>query len=292
MAKRSLFFILLCLGLLSNSWSCSSPADVTVSRAAPASTPASLAASSPATQLTPDKPKRAEQIEKIWPCEFEFDSELISEKLDTNRSYKISAEIPQIRNARTPATRKFNRWMRRKILGYVAEFRQLQRVAGISDKRKKLPPLHITESLELDYRVYYSDNRLLSLRLTHTVMAVGQMHPIDYYETINYDLNKGRLLRPADIFKRGYLRSLSDNARRELREMYDLSYSNDDWVKEGTRPIHDNFANWNIVPEGVLISFADYQVAAHAFGKPEMIIPYSALSRVVKGNSPIKEFVR
>jgi hypothetical protein len=242
-ANRSGFISFLCFGLLSISWACSAPIGVTAGRAAPALTPELLAAS-PTTQPTLNKPRQAEQIEKTWPSQFEFDTKLISEKVDTNRSYEISAEIPQIAKARTPATRKFNRWIRRKILGYVAEFRTLERAAGISDKRKKLPPLHITESLELGYRVYYSDNRVLSLRLTHTVMAMGQMHPIDYYETINYDLKQGRTLRAADIFKRGYLRSLSDHSRRELHDTYDLSYSTDDWVKEGTRPIPDNFASW------------------------------------------------
>jgi len=80
--------------------------------------------------------------------------------------------------------------MRKKILGHLAEFRRLERSAEISDKRKKLPPLLIPESLELRYRIYYSDKRLISLRLTDTVMAMGQMHPIDYYEYLRADLSE------------------------------------------------------------------------------------------------------
>jgi hypothetical protein len=216
----------------------------------------------------------------------------ISEKRDGNRSYELSADIPQIKKARTPPTRRFNFWIKKKILGYVAEFRHLQRFAKISDKKKKLPRLPIAESLELGYRIYYADKRLISLRLTHTVMAMGQMHPIDYYETINYDLRKRRPFRPADLFKTGYLKPLSAYCRDELRDQYDLKYSNDTWIDEGTSPKRDNFASWNIVPEGILISFADYQIAAHAFGKPEMIVPYSVLHGVVKGNDWINKLVR
>jgi len=171
--------------------------------------------------------------------------------------------------------------MRRKILGYVNEFKGLEQAAEAHDKRKRLPPALITEGLEISHRVYYSDDVLISLRLTHTVMAIGQMHPIDYYETINYDLRKEGPLRERDLFKRGYLKVFSNYARKELEEKYDLR-SMDDWLKRGTAPTKDNFKNWNIVPDGILIAFEDYQIASHSFGQAEMIIPYSILVPVLR----------
>jgi hypothetical protein len=137
--------------------------------------------------------------------------------------------------------------------------------------------------------MYYSDDDLISFRLTHSVMAAGQMHPIAYYETINYDLRKGRPLRAYDIFKRGYLKTLSDYSRKSLRETYDLSA--EDWLMEGTAPRARNFPDWNIVPDGILISFEDYQVGSHSFGQPELIVPYSVLKRSLRGTKLIRPLV-
>jgi uncharacterized protein DUF3298 len=53
-------------------------------------------------------------------------------------------------------------------------------------------------------------------------------------------------------------------------------------TQEGTRPRAENFMNWNIVPEGILISFEDYQVGPHSFGQPEFVVPFSHLKSAVR----------
>lgn len=111
-------------------------------------------------------------------------------------------------------------------------------------------------------------------------MAAGQMHPINYYETINYDLEKGRPLTAADVFRRGYLKIFSAHSREYLKTTYEIF--DDQWLNEGTAARRDNFENWNLVPDGVLISFEDYQVSAHNFGQPELIVPYSRLRKNVR----------
>ena len=143
---------------------------------------------------------------------------------------------------------RFNHWIKKKIRGYVAQFKGLEEAAENHDKRKRLPALGISESLEIAHRVYYSGKGLISLRLTHTVMAMGQMHPIDYYETINYDLIMGHDLRPRAVFALGYLKAFASYTRKELKEKFNLE---DEWSKRGTMPKEENFKNWNIVPEGI-----------------------------------------
>lgn len=249
---------------------------------------ASSGAPSPVPTPTSGKPAQAEQIDKTWPSKFKFETKSINKKHEGNRGYEISVDYPRIADARTPSTRRFNRWISKKIHSYVAEFKGLEEAAEIHDKRKRLPPLGISESLEIDYLVYYSDNTLISLRLTHTVMAMGQMHPVDYYETINYDLRKGRLLHPLDVFRRGYLKVWAEFSRRQLKEQYDLA---DEWSKRGTMPEEENFKNWNVVPDGILLSFEDYQIGAHSFGQAEMVIPYAELYRVVRDRGIASQFM-
>jgi hypothetical protein len=170
--------------------------------------------------------------------------------------------------------------MLRKIRSYVTQFAGLERAAEIHDKKRHLKKPGIDESLEIGFLVYHSNDRLISLRLTHTVMALGQMHPIDYYETINYDLKKQRDLNARDLFRHGYLKAFSAYSRQDLGDNYEII--NDNWFNEGTAPRARNFKNWNIVPDGILISFEDYQVSSHSFGQPELIVPYARIRPVMR----------
>jgi Protein of unknown function (DUF3298) len=293
MARTSHFILLLSASLAASSWTCSRQARESATQTARAQTSASLSPS-PSPTPSPSKPSQVERIDRTWASRFKFATKSIAKKHQGNRGYEISVDFPQIRKARTSSTRKFNRWMRTKILGYVAQFRRLERAAEVHDKRKKLPPLDISESLELSCRVYYSDERLISLRLTHTVMAMGQMHKIAYYETINYDLKKDRLLSLKDLYRsqRGYLRTVSAYCRNELKRKYQTELTNDQWIDEGTIPQRNNFANWNIVADGILLSFEDYQVGSHAFGQPELIVPYAVLKHMMLRRSLAAKFLK
>ena len=111
-------------------------------------------------------------------------------------------------------------------------------------------------------------------------MEAGQMHPIDYYETLNYDLRQGKVLQINDVFcsEKQFLRAVSDFSRQELARAYGLI---DEWSQGGTTPEKKHFLNWNLVPDGVIIAFEDYQIQCHAFGQAELVIPFSALRKTL-----------
>lgn len=243
----------------------------------------------PTPSPTPDMPSPPKQIEKRWATKFEFITRSIKRSREGLRSYEISVEYPEIKE-RTRRTLRFNRWLKRKILADVHRFTWLEERAEVRDRKKKLEPAHITEELEIWFDVYYADENFISLRLTHSVMALGQMHPIAYYETINYDLQRGRTLNRNDIFKQGYLKVFSKYSRTLIRNTYDLTGTTDDLLNEGTEPRQINFPNWNIVPDGILIAFDDYQIGSHSFGQLELIIPYTELKGVLRPNRFIRKF--
>jgi hypothetical protein len=240
------------------------------------------ASPTPLPSPTPKELKQAQAIEKNWPSKFRFTTHSIHKTHDGIRSYEISANYPQINGTHSQSALIFNRWLKRKIVGYVQKFKRLEQQAEISDRRRKLKPVSITEGLEISFIVYYSDSELISLRLTHSVMALGQMHPFAYYETINYDLGLGRPLRLREVFRPGYLKVFSRYSRSYLKENYEKDFNKDELLREGTTAKRDNFPNWNIVPDGVLISFEDYQIGPHSFGQLELIIPYSELRAVMR----------
>ena len=243
----------------------------------------------PTPSQTPDKPSPPKQIEKRWDTKFEIITRSIKRSRKGIRSYEISVDYPEIKE-RTPQTLRFNRWIRDKVLADIRRFKRLEQRAEVSDRKRKLEPIDITEGLEIWFDVYYADENFVSLRLTHSVMALGQMHPIDYYETINYDLQHGRILNQHDIFQPGYLKVFSHYSRNFIRTTYDLTGTTDDWLNEGTKPKETNFPNWNIVPDGILIAFEDYQIGSHSFGQLELIIPYTELKGVLRPHRFIREF--
>ena len=236
---------------------------------APSAIPAAIPNSTPA------KPQQAQPLQTTWANKYAFETKSLNWKAD----YELSAEYPEF-SVRFAKLRRFNEWIKKRVLGHAARFRRLAEAERHGGKRK-IPP--IEQGLALTFTMYYSDSNLISLRLTHRVMEAGQMHPINYYETINYDLQRGRPLRVDEVFKWGYLKELSTFSRNYLTETYELAA--DDWVRAGTAPRRANFSNWNLVPDGVLLSFEDYQVNAHSFGQPEFVVPFSSLQGVIRRNS-------
>lgn len=255
----------------------------------PPSAASTLAATPMLSEKTEEtkKPNQARPLDKHWDSCFSFKTHSVSEKHDGYCPYELSAEYPELASSKANAKR-FNRWIKRKVLNDVARFRRLE--LNAEPRARKEGKRGMLEGLELTFEVYYTNKRFVSLRLTHRVMAAGQMHPINYYETINYDLNKHRALRARDVFKRGYLPAFSTYSRKWLHATYEIA--NDDWFMEGTTPRAKNFPNWNIVPDGVLISFEDYQVSSHSFGQPELIVPYSVLGRLLRRHDLIEHFVQ
>ena len=277
---------LLMLGALTLSLSCAKTDTPRVElEASPSASP------SPVASPTPAKPSQAKQIDKRWLTTFTFATRSIKREHKGIRSYEISADYPQIKE-RTPRTLRFNRWIRAKVVGYVQEFTRLERGAEVRDRKRGLDPAPITEGLKIWFDMYYADERLVSLRITHSVMALGQTHPIDYYETINYDLRRGRELKHYDIFKRGYLKKVSTYCRTFVKENYQMNDPLDEWLIRGTEAKRSNFPNWNIVPDGILIAFEDYQIGPHSFGQLELIIPYSELKAVLRARTPTARFVK
>jgi hypothetical protein len=126
------------------------------------------------TQTAPQKPTQARPIEKDWKNRFTFKTHSISQRHDSYCPYELSAEYPEA-GSKNISVKRFNRWIKRKVLGDVARFRGLELRAEPRARRegKRL----ITEGLELTFDMYYSNDQLISFRLTHRVMAAGQMHP-------------------------------------------------------------------------------------------------------------------
>ena len=220
-----------------------------------------------------------------------FVSIYVSKKVED--VYSVDVAYPQVKGLNNNAAMKFNRWISNFILDDVAEFSGLEKAAVLEYKRTgKTPP--IEESLHVSYEVMLATETIVSIRFTHVVMAFGQMHPIDYYVSINYDLKSGKFLKLGDLFKRraNFLETISTYCRDEIQKTYDMSYTNEEWMTKGLQPKSGNFANWNLTTEGIHISFEDYQVGSHAMGQPELTVPYDVLIDLLETTDALRPVER
>jgi hypothetical protein len=154
--------------------------------------------------------------------------------------------------------------------------------------QKTLPKNKITNNLYIDYNTSYvksKQNRIMSIRFSIQANITGTGRPSHQYITFNYDLEDNKPIELNELFlsDSNYLSVLSDYTRGVL----DKRLSNKNLIEQGTQPTNNHFANWNIRPDGLLITFNESQVAPAALGTQMVLVPYAILSHIIAPDSPI-----
>ena len=153
------------------------------------------------------------------------------------------------------------------------------------DKKGSARPKGERFELNLSYEVKYSAKNLISILYNEFTFA-GGAHPNNSSTAFNYDLERGRMLALADLFmpSSDYLKVISDYCIAELKKR---KVGDDDWIRKGAGAKPENYARWNIVPEGLLVTFDSYQVAAYVEGPQEVIVPFAVLKGIIKPDGPL-----
>ncbi len=166
------------------------------------------------------------------------------------------------------------------------QFRTL--VKGYEFLQKKLPRAKVTNNLYIDYDTSYLKsqyNHIISIRFNIQGFIIGMPRPYHHHRVINYNLDTSQELDLSDLFLPGtdYLSVLSNYTStvlyRHLQDTQSIAY--------GTASIPKNYENWNIKPNGLLITFEEKKVAPSIYGAQTVFIPYSALIEVISPDSPI-----
>jgi hypothetical protein len=107
---------------------------------------------------------------------------------------------------------------------------------------------------------------------------------------LNYDLAQNKELALGDLFlsNSNYLEVISNYCINELRKQ---PYS-DVFTMEGVKPTLENYRNWNIIPEGLMVTFDTYQVAPGAAGPQVVVVPYGQLQAVIDPQGVLKNIIQ
>jgi len=168
--------------------------------------------------------------------------------------------------------------------------------ASIREYDLSLVPQEFTSSFESDYNVYYSEGKIFSFTYEIYQYAAGAAHPYYYSKSMNFDLEKVKLIDIAGMFINGEkdLKFISDYCNNDLKKQAkENDYEFDEiYLKEGLEPVPENFENISVKPEGLYVILNPYQVAPYVFGQQFVTIPYSVLKDKINPAGPLKIFLK
>lgn len=197
---------------------------------------------------------------------------------DTFPSYKITSQTPQLTGSDDPRVLAFNQQLNQLVAHEVDVYRQGFRQLPIT-------PLSNGSWLDAKYTLVSQVGDLWSFKFDFSFYADTAAHPGLNSITVNYDLAHGRELTLSDLFlpNSNYLEMISNYCIAELSKQ---TYS-DSFFLEGAKPTPENYRNWNITPDGLMITFGEYQVAPYASGPQTVIMPYHELQAVIYPEGPL-----
>ena len=199
---------------------------------------------------------------------------------ETNQTppFTITSQTPQLTGSDDPRLQAFNQRLNDLMSKEVDMWRQ-------SFLQNTAPTVNNGSTLDVSYMLISQIGDLWSFKFDFSFYSDGAAHPGLNSLTLNYDLGQGKELALADLFlpNSHYLEAISNYCIGELSKQpfFDSSFSS------GAEPTPENYRNWNITPDGLLITFDEYQVAPYAAGPQKVVIPYNELRALINPQGPL-----
>lgn len=197
--------------------------------------------------------------------------------------YMITSQTPQIIDRDDPHVMAFNQHVNTFVTQGVDEFRQ-------SFRQLNILPVSSKSTLDVSYMLISQTGDIWSLKFDFSFYSHGAAHPGLTMKTLNYDLETDQEITLESLFiaNSNYLETISNYCISELRKQ---PFS-DSFTTSGADPTLENYRNWNIAPEGLMITFDAYQVAPGAAGPQVILIPYAQIQEAIAPQGPLRELLR
>ncbi len=205
-----------------------------------------------------------------------------TQETGTTPAYALDAQIPALQGSDDSRVTNFNNEM--------IQLRQ-EEIARFKDNVRVTQPLLGSSGSFFDqsYTLLSPPGDLLSVKFEIMIYIDGAAHPGTHSRTVTYDMQAGADVRLEQFFRPGsnYLEMIANYCIAQL-ETRDIGF---EASSGGAQPVPENYGSWNITPDGLLITFDEYQVAAYAAGPQEVVVPYAELQSVIDPNGPLKAFM-
>ena len=158
-----------------------------------------------------------------------------------------------------------------------------------ADFKKELSEWVIPESMDDSSTLFITatttslSGKFESVEFSVESFMTGSAHPSSYEVALNFDVNTGKIVSLGDVLSGDYLRVISKYCKDVLGERFAADYDQyEENFGKGSDPIAENYENFLITTNGLVVVFDQYQVAAGVAGKQNVLIPWNQLSGVVK----------
>ena len=204
---------------------------------------------------------------------------------ETNQTppFRITAETPELTGSDDPRLTIFNQRLSDLVKKEVDSWRQ-------SFLQNSMPDLSGGSTLDATYTLVSQIGDLWSFKFDFNFYSAGAAHPGLYSITLNYDLAQGKELGLADLFlpNANYLETISQYCITVLSKQPGFEGP----FADGAQPTPQNYRNWNITPDGLLITFDTYQVMPGAAGPQQVLVPYVQLRGLINPQGVLANFAQ
>ena len=194
--------------------------------------------------------------------------------------YVISAMTPMFSGVDHPHIQEFNETAHALIQDQIAFFRE--------NILTQMPAQQISSgsSFIVQYALISQRDSLWSFKFDFSGYTDGAPLPYRYNMTLNYDLEQGRELAINELFPEDsdYLKVISRYCIAELSKRNIGFFGG---FQHGAEPTLDNYRDWNLAPDGLMITFDEMRVAPYSAGPQTVTVPFSVMETLIKPKSPL-----
>ena len=219
--------------------------------------------------------------------------ETISYK-DSNsaKRYQISVKYPQIvKHYDDKVQKQLNSIIKTEINNVADDFKKDMEEWDMTDVSGDF-----SSEFDCSFEMYYNMDNIFSFSFEIFTYYAGAAHPYSYSKCMNLDIENVKIIDLNSMFKDTVsgLNKLSEYCYNDLKkqsEKTDLC-TDDEWLKEGTKPVNENYKSISVEQDGLLVIFNSYQVSCYAAGPQQVKIPYSELKNVLNPKGPLRIFLK
>jgi len=237
---------------------------------------AACAPSAPAVTIPVIDPSRplSQQV-TVTPMRFE-------EKVQ-GPNYTATADIPTIVGVDDPRVKAFNDLTYSIFQLFYGELKNALLEMPVE-------PITSGSSLDMKYTLVGPPGEIISIKYLVTGYVDGADHPFHNTRTVNFNIDTGQVVMLDALFLPGaaYLPAISGYCSAELASR-NIGF---DLFTGGAEPLAENYMNWNITADGLLITFDEYQVADYSAGQQTVTVPYIALKDVIDPNGVLGKYIK
>jgi len=199
-----------------------------------------------------------------------------------NEGYSVTVEYPHVTDQRIPPKeqKRINKLIERYVYrlygGALRTFKKQSTQTKIETGSAGI------DTVDISYQINRFDSKYLSIKFDKYFYGIGGAHGLPTIHSFNYDFQTKRILSLGDLFKfgSGYLKEISRYCISDLEKK--LSKDNAEvmmeWLEAGAAATRENYRQFGITENELIIYFDVYQVACYVSGSQAVHIPFSALN--------------